>query len=123
MAAAVAITHDLIFSTKIVSTGKALGIDVRSAALANAAQNAIKHSNPKVVFVDMGLPEEEAVAAISQAASLETRPAIIAYYSHVDQRLADLARENGADVTLPRSRFTEQLPTLLQAYCKESQES
>lgn len=117
MAAAVAITHDLIFSTKIVSTGKALGIEVRSAALATAAQNAIKTSNPKVVFIDMSLPEEEAVAAITQAAALETRPAIVAYYSHVDQRLADLAREIGADLTLPRSQFTERLPALLQEYC------
>lgn len=117
MAAAVAITRDLIFSTKIVSTGKALGIDVRPAALPNAAHAAIGKLHPKLVFVDMSLPDNEAIDAISLAAGLESRPTIIAYYSHVDAQLAQSATAAGANVTLPRSRFSEELPSLLQKYC------
>ena len=108
MAIAVAITRDLIFSTKITGTGKALGLDARAA---------LSGGDTRLVLVDMALPENEGVDAIAHAAGLDPRPTIVAFYSHVDAKLAQMATEAGADITMPRSRFSEELPAIFQKYC------
>jgi len=117
MAIAVAITRDLIFSTKITGTGKALGLDARAASLPSAARAALSGGDTRLVFVDMALPDSEGVDAIAHAAGLDPRPTIVAFYSHVDAKLAQMATAAGADITMPRSRFSEELPAIFQKYC------
>lgn len=110
----VAILNDLIFETKIRSTARALGIEstiVRSLAALNAELDRVR---PSLLIVDLNTTGVEAVAA----GNVHTpRPHIVAFVSHVDQDLAIQAAESGADQVMPRSRFTTELPRILQTHC------
>jgi hypothetical protein len=56
-----------------------------------------------------GPPAFEAI----RAAKAHPGVRVLAFVSHVDTDLADLAVKAGADEVLPRSRFAAQLPALL----------
>ena len=110
----VAILNDLIFETKIRSTARALGIDitvVRSVAAFDAEPGGIR---PSLLIVDLNTAGVDAVAAGNV---LTPRPYVVAFVSHVDQDLAKQAAEAGADQVMPRSRFTAELPRILQTHC------
>ena len=110
----VAVLNDLIFETKIRSTAKALGIDtkvVRSSAVLAAE---LDETRPSLLIVDLNTAGVDAVAT----GNVHTpRPYVVAFVSHVDQDLAKQAVEAGADQVMPRSRFTAELPRILQSHC------
>ncbi len=110
----VAVLNDLIFETKIRSTAQALGIEitvVRSPATFAVELAGIR---PSLLVVDLNTAGVDAVAA----GNVQTpRPYVVAFVSHVDQDLAKQAAEAGADQVMPRSRFTAELPRMLQIYC------
>jgi len=117
----VAFLNDLIFETKIRSTAQALGIEtlvlrlegtvVRSLAALAAELDRVR---PSLLIVDLNTAGVDAVAAGNLHMP---RPYVVAFVSHVDQDLAKQAAEAGADQVLPRSRFTIELPRILQTHC------
>ena len=110
----VAVLNDLIFETKIRSTARTLGIDitvVRSVAAFDTDPGGIR---PSLLIVDLNTASVEAVAA---GKGLTPRPYVVAFVSHVDQELTKQAAEAGADQVMPRSRFTVELPRILQTHC------
>ena len=117
MADAVAVLNDLIFSTKIVSTARALGVDVLSVTSADALAAALADGDVRLVIVDMDAHGDTAVASLRRAAGHESKPTTLAFYSHVRTDHAAAASEAGATLTLPRSRFSAELPQILSRYC------
>ena len=110
----VAVLNDLIFETKIRSTAQALGIEntvVRSLAAFDAELDRIR---PSLLIIDLNTAGVDAVAAGN---THTPRPYVVAFVSHVDQDLAKQATEAGADQVMPRSRFTAELPRILQTHC------
>lgn len=111
--AAAALVTDLFFMTKIKSTADAINqplVIARSAdaLLAQAAAGA----NP--IIIDMNATGVDPADVIRQCKARENPPHIIAYLSHVQHELADAATKAGADQVLPRSKFSADLPSLLQ---------
>jgi len=110
----VAVLNDLIFETKIRTTAQALGIEttvVRSPAALAAELDGIR---PSLLIVDLNTAGVDAVTA----GNVHTpRPYVVAFVSHVDQDLAKQAALAGADQVMPRSRFTAELPRILQTHC------
>lgn len=114
---AVAVTTDLIFSSKISGTGAALGIETLAVSTTAALTDWLDRGGVRLVMVDMGLPRQTACDALQQAATHPSRPVSIAFYSHVEPEAAEAARQAGASMVLPRSKFSSELPDILRRFC------
>ena len=123
MADAVAVVSDLIFSTKIVGTGRALGIEVQSVTTPEALGDVLAGGAVRLVMVDMNLPGDAAVLSLQRAAGHRTAPATLAFYSHVQNELVASAEAAGANLTMPRSKFSAELPAILNRFCSISSDT
>lgn len=117
MPTAVAVTSDLIFSTKILSTARSLGIEARAVATPQALKTVLDSGDVRMVMVDMSLSGDAAVGAVECAAHDGRRPTVLAFFSHVQGALGEAARRAGATLVMPRSTFSAELPDLLRTYC------
>ena len=108
---------DLLFSTKITSTGQALGAPVKVARGADGLTTALDMApatdgRNTLVIVDLNASGDP-LEAIRRMKARAAPPRVIAYVSHVQADLAAAAREAGADEVMPRSAFSMNLPAIL----------
>ena len=98
------VTGDLIFSTKITGTARALGMEMAVAASPAAAAEQLAAGRTKCVFLDLGLAglTREQIQQLLQAAA---GTPVVAYGSHVDTAQLDAARTAGCTEVMPRSRL------------------
>lgn len=101
-----ALVRDLIFSTKITTTARAGGIQVK--IVRDPAGLAAEVGT--LVLVDLNLPGAIEAAAAWQAAGAGD---VVGFVSHLDAETAAAARAAGIQRVMARSRFVEVLPTLL----------
>ena len=107
---------DLMFSSRISSAAKGLGVEVRFARTPEALLAAARATPPRLVIFDLNSARVrplEAVAALKADPALATVPTV-GFVSHVDTDLIARAREAGVGTVLARSAFVTQLPRLLQ---------
>jgi CheY-like chemotaxis protein len=112
MAQVVALVDDLFFQAKIAETAKQLGIDLRTCATPDAVAAEITREAPRLVVVDLnarGNPLETAERV--RATGLEIP--LIAFLSHVQLDLAARAAAAGFREVMPRSKFSQNLATIL----------
>jgi CheY-like chemotaxis protein len=111
------LSRDLIFTSKVTSTARALGRRVLVAGDANLAATLIEQWRPLVVFVDLaaGALTEPAVLLALRSVSGRATP-FVAFGSHVETDRLAAAAAAGCDPVLPRSRFTTELPELIGRY-------
>ena len=99
------LVRNLIFSTRISTTARAAGIEIK--LIRDPAKLAGQIG--RLLLVDLNLP-----GAIEAAAAWRTNDAqVVGFVSHVDADTAAKARAAGIDRVLARSRFVETLPELL----------
>ena len=112
----IAVVTDLIFSTKITGTAKALQ---KPYSVARTLDKLTEHLNattaPALVIIDLNSAGLDTIQAIRVAKSHPTNPRVISFLSHVEVELAQQAREAGADQVMARSGFVNQLPAILQS--------
>jgi DNA-binding NarL/FixJ family response regulator len=104
------LSDDLIFTSRVTGTGRALGFAIRFAKTPDALLKLARENSPACVIVDLsnpGLNISEFVAALKQ---LSPTPNIVAYGSHIDTATLKAARAAGCDLVMPRSQFVEELP-------------
>jgi len=114
----VAVLSDLIFETRIRTAAEARGRPCRAVRTIAQLQAELSQGTAALVIVDMevgGLRPEEAVACCKQR---QPAPTVIAFYPHVQTRLAEAATAAGADLVLPRSKFHERLGDLLREHAE-----
>lgn len=105
---------DLIFTSRITGTARALGLDVLPVRSADQLLQRAKESTPACVLLDLhnaGLKIDELVPALRENG--RPAPFVVGYGSHVDTATLKAARAAGCDLVLPRSKFVEDLPTAL----------
>ena len=107
---AVLLTTDLIFSTKVTETARALGLEIAVAADVEQAAELCRGEPPGCVFIDLGIPDEEITSVVLRLRSAAGTVPTVAYGSHVDKARLDRARAAGCDEVLPRSKFSTELP-------------
>jgi DNA-binding NarL/FixJ family response regulator len=113
------LSDDLIFSSRILGTGSAHGLNLRTAKNAAALVELARKYQPRGVFIDLhnpGLVLPDLLLALGEVCP--GRPRLIAYGSHVDAPTLRAARLAGCDVVLPRSKFVEELPEQLPAWLR-----
>jgi CheY-like chemotaxis protein len=105
------LSDDLIFTSRIVGTGRDLGFTIKTARSGELVLELARRENPRCVIVDLANPGLNIGDLILQLGEVcRPRPFIAAYGSHVDTATLRAARDAGCDTVWPRSKFVEELP-------------
>jgi CheY-like chemotaxis protein len=108
------LSDDMIFTSRITGTARALGITVKAARSSDVLLGMARQYPPTLILVDLsnpGLQLPELIQALRTVSP--AMPRMVAYGSHVDAAVLHAAREAGCDPVLPRSKFVEELPRAL----------
>lgn len=111
----VALVTDLMFVSKIKGTADALGIPITLVRHADALEQALTEQ-VRLVIIDLNAESGDPIAAIARCRSAGNPPYVVAFLSHVQRELAAAAQEAGADLVIPRSSLSRDLPQLLQQH-------
>ena len=103
---ALALVRDLMFSSKITGTARALGTE----AVVIREPGQLTTQQGRVLLVDLNLPGAIEAAAAWRACNAAVR--VVGFVSHVDSDTIDKARTAGLEV-MARSGFVQALPDLL----------
>lgn len=119
---ALLVSRDLFFISKVTGTASSLGIEMRVVAGAQAAAQLASGESLQCIFIDLAderLDVAEFFAGLKPGQPESNKPApVIAFGSHVATARLQAARDAGCTDVLPRSRFSANLPELLQQYCR-----
>jgi len=119
MAEVLALLDDIFFQAKLVETAKQLGVEVRTCQTADALDAEISKAVPKLVVVDLNA-RSNPLDAVSRVQAKGHEIPLIGFLSHVQLDLAERARVAGCREVMPRSKFTENLATILARAKSES---
>lgn len=111
--AGVMLCDDLLFTSKVTTTARALGLTVVPAKTADAAIANAKAIHAVTVFIELHTPGLVLVSFLELLRSLNPMPRVIAFGSHVDKAGLNAAKTAGCDLVMPRSKFVASLETEL----------
>ena len=113
-----AFVDDLFFLAKIQEVGRKLNVKVEfvkshdEIAAGNAAED-----KPSLVIVDLNSNSIKPLTVVSKLKSrFKKTTSIVGFLSHVQGDLKVKAQEAGCDVVMPRSAFSQTLPSLLRRH-------
>ena len=114
MTGVLVLCDDLMFTSKVTGTGRALGIPVALARTATAAIQRATATPPACVLVDLHNPGLDVAQLLSELrATCPAMPRVIGFGSHVDVDTLKAARKAGCDQVMPRSQFSQVLEARL----------
>jgi DNA-binding response OmpR family regulator len=110
MASVVVLTADLLFGSNVQGMLSLAGHEVRLAGDEGALRDALVESAPDVVVTDL---TDRALEGVQTIAELRTEGflsgvRLLAYYSHVEPGVRDLALAEDFDLVVPRSRMARE---------------
>lgn len=111
------LSRDLIFTSKVTGTARALGHRVLTAGSAAQAAGLIEQDRPRVVFVDLTIGAEAGLPALT-ALRAAAGPGVpfVAFGPHVEVAALDAARAAGCEEVMPRGRFSAELPEIIRRH-------
>jgi DNA-binding NtrC family response regulator len=112
MAQVLALVDDLFFQAKIVETAKHVGVDLRTCATPDALLAEVAKEPPKLIVIDLNARQDPLSAVERLQRNAQVIPTL-GFLSHVQVDLAQKARQAGCHDVMPRSKFTQNLATIL----------
>lgn len=109
MTRVVCIVSDMIFASRIRAAAAAAGLTVEFAR--DAASPAVRDAHR--VIVDLECAAVDPIACVRAIKQLDPAPLVVAYGPHVRGELLEAAHAAGADVVVPRSKFSARLTDML----------
>jgi hypothetical protein len=106
VARVVAFIPDLLFGSNVVGALASAGHDVQ---LVSALKDERQLADADVLIVDLTADARARISAIPAE-----RPPALAFYSHVEQDVRELAEGAGIELVVPRSRLAREGAALLQ---------
>ena len=109
------VVDDLIFSIKISTAAKALGVDVYFERAPGMVLDRVREKQPSLVIFDLNsgkLQPIESIAAMKADPELKAVQTL-GFVSHVQADTIAAARAAGIDQVLARSAFSERLGQIL----------
>jgi CheY-like chemotaxis protein len=109
------VVDDLMFSVKISTAAKALGVETLFERSATNVVDRVREKRPSLVIFDLNssrLRPMEAIAALKADSELRAIPTL-GFVSHVQADVIAAARQAGVDEVLARSAFSERLGEIL----------
>jgi DNA-binding NarL/FixJ family response regulator len=113
MARAVGYMDDLFFQMKIAETAKQLGVEFKVATNLSGL-NGLLEPPTRLVIVDLNA-RSNPIATIQTLRATHKDLRVLAFLSHVQTDLAAQARAAGCNEVMPRSTFTQNLASILEA--------
>jgi CheY-like chemotaxis protein len=123
MGTVVVVAEEILFLSRIQEAARDAGVTLHVVRAGEDLLTAAR-SGARLVLVDADserLPWQSALGTLRGQPSLAGLP-VVAYYSHVHDERAALARSAGASRVLPRGRFVQELPRLLRAAAGSGEE-
>ena len=120
MARAAVLTGDLLFGSSVQGMLAAAGHEAELLGGEDALRGALlrgPETRPQVVVADLTDHELEAVQSVRELREeglLDGVP-VLAYYSHVEPGVRDLAEAEGFDMVVPRSRMAREGAAIVSA--------
>jgi DNA-binding NarL/FixJ family response regulator len=111
----VCLIDDLIFSVKISTAAKSLGVALHFERAPDQVLRTVREQAPSLVIFDLNsarLKPMEAIAAMKADPGLQA-VRTLGYVSHVDSATIAAARDAGIDQVLARSAFADRLGEIL----------
>jgi DNA-binding NarL/FixJ family response regulator len=102
---------DLFFQMKIAETAKHIGVEFKVAASADVLATMLDPPT-KLVIIDLNA-RNHPLATITRVRATQKELPVVSFVSHVQRDLAAQAKEAGSTEVLPRSAFTQTLPSIL----------
>jgi CheY-like chemotaxis protein len=115
MARAVVLTADLLFGSNVQGMLAAAGHQIEIASGPTALHDVIVRDPAEIVIVDLTDDQLEGVQIVRELREegLLAGAPVLAYYSHVEPGVRDLALAEGFDLVVPRSRMAREAPELV----------
>jgi hypothetical protein len=117
--AALLISPDLLFAGKIQAAAEPLGVRVLQETDLPAITRTLEKPGVCVVFLDLNV-NSPAISEVLELLPADTRPLVVAFGPHVNTLRLEEARNLGCDRVLPRSRFVQELPSLIKLAIENS---
>lgn len=108
---------DLFFQAKVGETAKQLGANLQIVTSLYKFIPALQ-KGPTMVVIDLEAEGISGSALISQVKNTNGQIPVLAFATHKRADLLESAQRAGADEALPRSKFSKQLPKLIDKYSK-----
>ena len=115
------ITTDLFFSSRVTSLARDRQLEVRVVPTVAAAGQLLAEGDFQVAILDLTAIKSDLAAAVSQLKQTAPDLHVIAYGPHVDEALLSSAQQAGCDDVMPRSRFDQEIVSLLAEKMTKSQ--
>jgi DNA-binding NtrC family response regulator len=112
MSQVVALLDDLFFQAKLLETAKQVGVEVRTCATPDTLEAEIAKAEPRLIVVDLNA-RSDAFEVLKRLQARGSKIPLIAFLLHVQVDLAERARAAGCLDVMPRSKFTQNLATIL----------
>ncbi len=112
MARILALVDDLFFQAKMQETARKLGIELRTVSTGAALLAEAAQARPSLVIVDLNA-RQGPLEALEKLHAEGNQTPVIAFLSHVQVELAERARAAGCQRVLPRSKFAQELASIL----------
>jgi DNA-binding NtrC family response regulator len=119
MALVLALIDDLFFQAKLIETAKQLGVELRTCQTPEALDAEITKAVPNLVLIDLNA-RANPLDAVGRVQGRAQKIPLIGFLSHVQLDLAERARTAGCREIMPRSKFTQNLATILARAKSES---
>lgn len=111
MGTVLALVDDLFFQARISATAKQVGVDLKIFGAAEALV-AGASAGSELIVIDLNA-RADAIGALNQLREAGNQTPVVAFLSHVQTELAERARAAGCTEVMPRSKFTQDLATIL----------
>ncbi len=112
LANVLALVDDLFFQAKIIETARHLGVDLKICTTPDALLDELSKATPNLVVVDLNA-RNQPLQAVERMQSAAANVPLVGFLSHVQTELAEQARAAGCSEVMPRSKFTNDLATIL----------
>jgi CheY-like chemotaxis protein len=117
----VAVVTDVMFAVKIQDAAKRAGLTL---AFAISSDEALRYAgaHPSLIILDLN---DASVDSLTLIERLRGDPAtanvrLLGFVSHVQTEIRQSALQKGCDTVLPRSAFSQNLPSLLARYAENA---
>tara|TARA_R110002111_G_scaffold100976_1_gene156390 strand:+ start:2330 stop:2719 length:390 start_codon:yes stop_codon:yes gene_type:complete len=116
----VILCSDMLFLSKITGVAKLLDFSFCTALGSKKAAEYLTEEGSQVLLIDLTTPNLN-WELLTSIHSRDPHLVSIAFGPHVDTELLEQAKAAGCTQVLPRSKFSAQLPQLLQEACDSTQ--
>jgi len=111
MADVIALVNDLFFQAKMQETARNVGVALNIVSSGDALVQEAQPDASSLVIVDLNAGG--AIEAVQRLHASGNQRPIVAFLSHVQTELAERARAAGCREVMPRSKFTQDLASIL----------